>query len=378
MAELMRMTPADRDEVLYVMNTSFGQDFEHNLPIMWNDDDLYMPRHFGVREDGKLVAIIGVYPLPVRIAGRDLLFSTMGNVGTLPEYRGKGYMKQMLAASIEELARLDVDAARLGGQRQRYNRFGFDHGGINAGFNLTRKNISAKFGEIERTLEFRPLERADHEGIAFARMLHRRQGIYTIRETDDDFWLTLRAWDCFPYLVYESGTPVAYLSGNTDGTSVVEQGAVSTEIYSRMLREWLISHDAPRTSVRLSPWETAEIAELSSYCEGWNVYDTSMFRISHWDKVTEALLALALTFRDLPDGTARVGIEGFGTLEMSVSGGSAHCEMNDSAPEITLDRLAAVRMLFGPLPSYTFPLPRNSILHSWLPLPLAWNGQDRV
>ena len=77
MANVERLTEKDYAEVLEVMNTSFTTpthvaDFEKHLPIMWTREHDYMSRHFGVRENGKLIAVVGVYPLPVNIAGHEL------------------------------------------------------------------------------------------------------------------------------------------------------------------------------------------------------------------------------------------------------------------------------------------------------------------
>ena len=96
-----RLSSNDRDEALFVLNSAFSNethtaDFERNLPIMWTGEHDYMARHFGVRENGRLIALLGVYPLPVRIAGHDLLFSTVGNVATLQASRGKGCMKLLM------------------------------------------------------------------------------------------------------------------------------------------------------------------------------------------------------------------------------------------------------------------------------------------
>ena len=52
-----------------------------------------------VWENGRIVSLLGVYPLPAVIAGRRVLLGTIGNVASLPSARGKGYMKQLMAAA---------------------------------------------------------------------------------------------------------------------------------------------------------------------------------------------------------------------------------------------------------------------------------------
>lgn len=94
--EVRKLTAEDYDQLLYVLNRSFGtlygreMDFVRELPKMWVRDDEHMSKHTGVFEDGTLCAVVGVYPLPVRIAGEELTFATTGNVATLPEHPGLG------------------------------------------------------------------------------------------------------------------------------------------------------------------------------------------------------------------------------------------------------------------------------------------------
>ena len=76
----------DYDELLFVLNRAFGNiykremDFISELPRMWVRDDEYMGKHIGMFEDGKLCSVVGIYPLPVRIAGEELSFATTGKL----------------------------------------------------------------------------------------------------------------------------------------------------------------------------------------------------------------------------------------------------------------------------------------------------------
>ena len=67
-------------------------DFLSELPKMWGRDDEHMGKHIGVFEDGKLCSVVGIYPLKTFIDGEEFLFATTGNVATLPEYEGRGYV----------------------------------------------------------------------------------------------------------------------------------------------------------------------------------------------------------------------------------------------------------------------------------------------
>ncbi len=128
-AELVRLTKDDYDQLIPLLNHVFSiahnnnSDFEKNLPKMCIRDDEHMGKHFGIRKNGKIVSAIGVYPLPAVVAGQKVMFSTMGNLVTLPEEEGNGYMSILLDEAMKELEKIGADASRLCGNRQRYNRF---------------------------------------------------------------------------------------------------------------------------------------------------------------------------------------------------------------------------------------------------------------
>lgn len=381
MFKVERLNENDYAEVLYVLNASFdtvdpGADFEKKLPIMWTREHDYMSKHFGVREDGKIVALLGVYPLPVRVGGQELLFATVGNVATLPEARGKGYMKMLMDEALKEVGRLGIDCARLGGLRSRYNRFGFDHAGVSYTFHLTKRNVAEN--PPKQAFTFRLIGRDDTEGIAHARSFQQRSGMYALRKTHTDFYMSTRAWEHQPYLALNAeGKPVGYLAVSADNTKVAEQGVAEGVSVVDMLGAWLNETGVNDVSFKLPPYDAEYVRDAFRCCESWNMGAPSMFWVIHWDRVVEALMNLSLSVKALPEGTASVGIEGWGTLEMTVKDGKAYARHTDAPAQLTLPHRTATQMLFGPLnPGCMAQLP--ALLSAWLPLPLSWNGQDRV
>ena len=380
MIKVERLTVNDYEEVLQVMNESFTEgshiaDFEKHLPIMWTREHDYMSRHFGIREEGKLVAVVGVYPLPVNIAGHELMFSTMGNIGTSHGCRGKGYMKALLAAAMEELDRIGADASRLGGLRSRYNRYGYDHAGVTYHFTLTRRNVLEN--PPEKKLHFRLIEQNDTEAVAFARSCQQRNGVYALRQTHLDFYMSMRAWEQQPYLALdENDKPVGYVCTSADFKAVAEAGVTEEARFLDVVSAFLLEKDVPAVKFQLSPWDQKAVAEAFNVCEGWNLQAASMFKIMNWDRVTQALFDLACTLRPMADGEAKIHIKDWGTLKLTVKDQKASVVRVDEDADITLDHRTATQVLFGPLQPAVFP--EKSVLSAWLPLPLGWNGQDRV
>ncbi len=121
--------------------TNRPHDFLKALPHMWGRDDEHMSKHIAVIREGRIRSILGVYPIPVDICGRPLLFATVGNAATHPYDTGKGYMSLLLNEAMKELDEIGADASRLSGLRQRYARYGYEPVGLHHTFVLTDHNV---------------------------------------------------------------------------------------------------------------------------------------------------------------------------------------------------------------------------------------------
>ena len=74
-----------------------------------------------------------------------------GNVATHPKFTGKGYFTELFTRIMSELDVIDADAARLGGARQRYARFGYEPCGTLHKFMInerTRKSLQKEPTDI--------------------------------------------------------------------------------------------------------------------------------------------------------------------------------------------------------------------------------------
>jgi len=130
--EVRQLTPEELPTATDVANRAFGfgdgdgMEFGRDIPYVWNADRA--DNTWGCFEDGRMIGVIGAYPFDVRMAGVGFRATCVGQVGTLPEYRGRGVMSALLTAATAKMD-TDVDFAWLGGDRQRYGRFGWAFGG---------------------------------------------------------------------------------------------------------------------------------------------------------------------------------------------------------------------------------------------------------
>lgn len=378
--EIIRFHAGEYHACFDVMNRAFQTakpghpDFRDILPKMCADDDEHMGKHFGIRRDGKICAVLGVYPLPVTVAGVKLMCSTVGNVATLPEESGKGYMSLLLDEAMVELERIGADFSRLGGLRERYNRCGYEKSGTNYSFSMTVRNA----GKLaDPSVTFRAFGESDTAEIAYAQKLFYRGGIAADRLDDHNFYLSLIAWKNVPWAAYDAeGSMIGYLSVSADGKNIAEVYAESPARFAAILGAWCLQQNA-QISFPLQAWQAEETRILSAVCDTFTLGSPCHFFIRHWDKVTDALMKLKASYNAMPEGEMILGIEGWGNLKLYVRGGSAGACRTEEAAPLTLDRLAATRYLFGPLPHVCAgaDMPMAS---AWLPLPLSWNLQDRV
>ena len=90
--EIKRLKKENYDKLISLLNLVFSKqngcemDFEKELPNMCVRDDAHMRKHIGLFVDGKLVSVVGVYPLPTKVLDKKINFCTVGNVATHPDY----------------------------------------------------------------------------------------------------------------------------------------------------------------------------------------------------------------------------------------------------------------------------------------------------
>lgn len=378
--ELRRLTSADYDRLITLLNEVFTrhngypQDFEKMLPKMCVRDDAHMGKHFGIFAEDQLVACIGVYPLETVVAGEKLLFSTMGNIATHWEHAGKGYMSKLIDTAMQELKDMGADASRLGGNRQRYNRYGFESCGQILSFTFNQATLAGRFpapGEIV----FQKIEPEDSAALRFCCELYNQNEIAVTR-TLDTVYPTMTAWEYQPYLCLQDGKSVGYLCANQTGSNLAEVMAVDTERFTDILCQWQTQNNTPIT-FSLQPHQQELVRRFASISDTMQLRSPSHFKICNWERVISAFLKLKASYQTLQAGELILTIQDYGTIRIYVDEQGAGCEATEQESQLTLTPLEAARFVFGPLaPAYT--AETSKIAENWFPLPLSWNGQDRV
>ena len=389
--EIRKLRAEDYDALLAMLNTTFSHknhretDFLNELPKMWIRDDEHMGHHLGLFEEGVLAAAVGIYPFPVHIGNRSFLFATTGNVATLPQYEGRGYFNTLFSMAMEELTKIGADAARLGGARQRYGRFGFEAAGTAYHFTFNKNNRIKFYGDAGQDITFRPIRREDTEALAYCQRLSRQAAIFVERSEAEGFrdvYLALCSKHAAPYLAMRNGKPIGYLSAKADnqfvgqsvnGRHILELRTETEADHIAVVCAWQ-RHVGTEITLSLPPHMPRQVQALCAGAESVSVESPSRFKIINFAGITDALMQLK---PNLPAGEVILSITGYGNLRLYANGKAAGCVKTDLPGEITLDPCTATRLLFGPLGPETV-LPHHPVLSAWLPLPLSWDTLDYV
>ena len=103
-------TLADRDELLAFLLGVFRRQRPDHPPFEALYPDLFQDEatigcHAVIRDAGRIVACVGAYPIPLRVAGLDIPTAGFGQVATSPDHLGRGYMTALMKAQLSRLRR---------------------------------------------------------------------------------------------------------------------------------------------------------------------------------------------------------------------------------------------------------------------------------
>lgn len=391
MKELRQLREGDFDELLEMLNYTFGthygrgMDFLNEQPNMWVRDDEHMGRHFGIFDGGKLASVVGIYPLPTVIDGTKVLFATTGNVATHPDFTGRGYFTELFTKIMAELDTINADAARLGGARQRYARFGFEPCGTLHKFMINER--TRKACQKEPTgIEFKAVDEGDIKELAFIDGLSKKALMYVDRSPDFGYrhvFLNLCSKHARPYIAMKDGEFVGYLSSyadsqfigrSTDGRNIAEIRAITPQILRDMVFAWQ-ERCGRDVEVPIAPFMKDEVRIFSGIAQSMTTHTPSHFKFRKFENVSDALMRVKAKTVDMPEGEFAIEIADYGRICFYNRGGVAGCEKTNVAPIATLNKNDAARLIFGPhSPEAVCDLPY--IARAFLPLPLTWNTND--
>ena len=369
---IVQLRAADFEEAMDLLNYAFGyshgpHDFPSLLPKVYRPTDELMRCNYAIRRDGRLVAAVGIFPLTWHVGGAALRVAGIGGVSTHPRYRGRGLMIELMNHCVEEIRAAGYPLSWLSGLRHRYRHFGYEQCGSELRFTLERDGLRAA-GVGGTGIEFRRLTE-DDPLLADAHRLHAGQPMRCERPLAE-FVAICCSWNNRPYAAVAGSELAGYLIAGGDASQVTELVAADVPTTLRIAAAWCAHRDIPSVTVAVSPAHTALVRSLDAIAEGTTVRFADSWQVFDWPATLTALLRERVRAGGAEPGSLVLQIGETDRLRLRVDGTRAGAVPTDEPAEITMDKIAAMRALFGPL--------RPPLPVSWFPLPAHLPHAHRV
>lgn len=362
------------DNAHFTYNEHF---FQKVMPKLYQDPST-AKEHLIIRDGGRITGLVGVIPNKIYVGGQTLHAAGIGTVGTTEECRGRGYMSEMMEAALAKMKRENVDVAFLGGNRQRYERFGFTAAGLCAVFELTRKNLTGTRTGVYAFYEMAGC--GSEEELALISRLHTRKALYFERSRQKLADI-LRTWENHVFLITKEGGLCGYLVGKDNGICEIayENGCALCDILKDYMDHFGKEH---LTVYGLGLYEQEKTAELSRCAEDMVLRAPCRTLILNFRNVLSALFELKSRYAKLCDGKLVVRVSAEETSEqiaIEVRDGKASVSLCSGAPDLEIPAPEAARLFCGlgkPFACSGYELP--PFAGSWFPLPLNIESADMV
>ncbi|MDR0567957.1 MAG: GNAT family N-acetyltransferase [Spirochaetaceae bacterium] len=373
--------PEDYDEIIDLANYVFSHDHgPHDFPVLL--PKLYRPDYFAdavhylAREDGRIKAVIGAYPLAWEFPEGIIAGRGVGMVSVHPYCRSRGYMKTLMHTALEDMKRDRMIFSCLGGQRQRYEYFGYAPAGMRYTFACTDANIRHTLGRKTAGLALKPVSPDDTALLDAMYALHTAETV-RLRRSRERFYAILSSWNARIFAVLAGTRFQGYLTG-TDSL-ISEIRLTDNSLFAEVIGLFLQEQHKKETQISVGPHETEKIAALAGFAEDYCISPAYRFAVFDYVRFLAPFLALQSRLKPLPDGSFVLQIEKGPRLELSARSGNAAIRETDAPAEAVLNRLDALRFLGAAFPESAFPAVRqNAFLSSLLPLPVFFGRQDML
>jgi len=342
--EIRNLRVEDFEPFMRYVERAFGHSkgfFQRVFPQCYQPTPEACSWAYIVEENGKIVSHVGVYPIEIVTAGVALRVGGIGAVSTAPEARGKGYMTQLLYHAIDEMRRIGYPISWLGGDRQRYGTFGWEHASPKYRLEISRRALEwAKVAPVP-LVEVYPAEAE-----ATVRKFQSLPACHPIRPhlAQQLQRVDLRFW------IAEDG--YAIVEGQERDTVALAELVSASGNEAGMIRTILECTFGDRLWWELSCWDEERIARLMPVVSYWTAGHSAQYRIND---LTELLLAarphLAGRASALRDFAVAVGIREHDRTQVttiSVERGDVSIEAGShAATYVELSPVTAARLFLG-------------------------------
>lgn len=372
--DYVRGSAADRADIIDFANYVFSQahvphDFKVLLPKVYADEAAgrgYEDWHFLARQEGKIRGLVACKPTVLHVQDNVLTAGAVGTVSVHPYARGEGHMKKLMPMMIDDSRAKQYDFLFLGGQRQRYNYFGFDNAGMVLCCPINAANVRHALSDVDASaVTFSELTEERPDEVDYAWRLSQSQTVYGERPRAE-FLAIMHSWKSSCRLIRNGGVMAGYIMG--EGREVV----LEDEALMPSVIKALFIQEPERAMLRLyaAPYQKERMALLSRICGSATVEIVELINVLNWKSMLSALMQLKASYTHLEDGEVCLNVDGQ-RLTIRVQDGVPSVTEGGENP-IELEHLQAQRLVFG-IERLLLP---DARFHGWFPLPFYISTAD--
>jgi predicted N-acetyltransferase YhbS len=391
-AEYSKADINDYEELIDFANYVFSHDHKSTdfpilLPKLYKREYFMDGTHYLCREDGKIKAAVGAYPLEMKVCSEVLRGRGIGMVSVHPYSRSKGYMKELMNRALQDMKKDGMVFSCLSGRRQRYEYFGYSPAGTLFSFECNSSNIRHTLGKnFSSSLGIKRLCPKDSALIEEIRLMHEakpEKGAGFVRRKDR-FFDILVSWESSVHAILDGENFFGYFVYNEKENLISEINLKDPERMAETLGLYLKSrpgNNGNLVNINAHPHETGKLKALSRFAENFTLEPAYSFNIFDYRSFLAAFVKLQCSLRTVEDGAFVFETGNGERLCIRISGGKP--TVSKASPsekaELKFSPLETTEFFFSPITPYTSSLiAGNSFLRSLLPLPLFFENADEV
>lgn len=382
--EFLKGKKSDYEELVdfanYVFSHNGGKtDFPSILPKLYKKEYDTMENHYIVKEDGKIKAVVGVFPMELMVLDKKLKVGGIGTVSVHPYSRGSGYMKELMNMALKDMKKQGFAFSCLGGMKQRYEYFSYTPCGQKINFTINNENIRHKLSNyINDKITFNEIKENDIEILEKAYHLYNKYS-YKFKREKTMFLDILKSWGFKVYSIMDNDNFVGYIVVSDDKKYISELVVSYEKMYLEVIANYINHNNVKEVNIELPIWERENISNLFDISEESTINNCYQFNIINYEKTLEALLRFKRSYSKLENGRMTINIKEYGSIEIVIDNYNITINSFDGECDIELNHLKAMQLIFSPFSSFILNDEKvNKVIKSWFPVPLFISTQDKI
>lgn len=375
---LTKGKPEEYEDIIDFANYVFNVDFPSLLPKIYKNHKESSQHHHLIKEGQKIKAVVGSFPLGLAVGENRLKVRGIGTVSVHRYSRGSGYMKLLMDNAVREMQEEDCDFAVLGGQRQRYEYWGFTPCGISMNLNFNSSNIKHTKLDIKDNYIFVKYDEMRTDELDRALQIHNSQRAHGLRERNN-FIEIASSWEHNVIFIYNNDEFSGYICASKNNENINEILLEKPEEIDKVLVSYMRNYNLKNASIRMFMHMTEEFMKLSRFCENYSINSAANIYVINYKNVIKAFMDLKNSFSPLCEGVLILNVEEKGRYKIQVKDRVVTVEETDMPYDISLSHLEASSLLFSHSTfintAYNI---TNPLVKAWFPLPLFFPRLDNV